>query len=201
VTQENAYQQLAATIGVGDSALVPKIIEVLADENEAKVLLASSPPATANELASKTGLSAEDVDQMTDALFKKGLLFKSKKPDAMRYYRFRNLLQFHDATILAPDVPESFYDLWREYHKTEFKEHHKRIESALSKSVVRVIPVNIALEPETRIAPFEDIKKIVGEARKLAVTKCTCRVIDGCVHSGRQGGRLCHGTRHGKRAQ
>ena len=35
---------------------------------------------------------------MIDPLFKKGLLFKSKKPDGTRYYRVRNVLQMHDST-------------------------------------------------------------------------------------------------------
>jgi Fe-S-cluster-containing hydrogenase component 2 len=49
----------------------------------------------------------------------------------------------------------------------------------LEKSAVRVIPVNIAIETQTRVAPFEDIKRYVEEAENLAVTKCTCRVVDG----------------------
>lgn len=179
MTQETVFQQLAAAIGAENSAIIPKIIEVLANEKEVNLVLAASPPATVDELAEKTELSVDDVEQMIDPLFKKGLLFKSKKPDATRYYRVRSLLQFHDATILAPDATEGFFDLWREYHKKEFKEDHKRIESMLPRSVVRVVPVNIALEPDTRIAPFEDVKQIVADARSLAVTPCTCRVVDG----------------------
>jgi ferredoxin len=131
------------------------------------------------ELAEKTGFSKNDIETMIDPLFKKGLLFKSKKPDAIRYYRVRSLLQFHDATILAPNASETFFDLWREYHEKEFKEDHKKIESNLPRSAIRVVPVNIAVEPENRIAPFEDVKQIVANANSLAVTPCTCRVIDG----------------------
>ena len=44
---------------------------------------------------------------------------------------------------------------------------------------MRVIPVNITLEPETQVAPFEDVRQIVGEADNLAVVKCPCRLVAG----------------------
>jgi NAD-dependent dihydropyrimidine dehydrogenase PreA subunit len=179
MTQETVYQQLSVAIGAKDSVIVPKIIEALADEKEVSLVLAASPPATVEELAEKTGFSVDEIEKMIDPLFKKGLLFKSKKPDATRYYRVRSLLQFHDATILAPTATEKFFDLWREYHKKEFLADHKRIESMLPRSAVRVVPVNVALEPENRVAPFEDVRQIVEKAQSLAVTPCTCRVVDG----------------------
>jgi len=179
MTQETMCQQLSEAMGTGDSKIIPEIFMMLTDENEAKVLVAASPPATLDELAEKTGIPKDDVEKMIDPLFMKGLLFKSKKPDATRYYRVRHFLQFHDATILAPDMPQSFFDLWKKYHATEFLQFHKKLEEVLPRSVVRVIPVNIAVEPDVRVAPFDDIKQVVANARNLAVTDCTCRVVDG----------------------
>ncbi|MCJ7771847.1 MAG: hypothetical protein MUP22_01805, partial [Desulfobacterales bacterium] len=179
MTEKTMYQQLSEAIGTGDSVIIPEIIKMLADEKEAKILLAASPPATIEEIAGKTGFQKEEVEKMMGPLFKKGLIFKSIKEETTRYYRVRHLLQFHDSTILAEGMPPNFFDLWKKYHNTEFKQHHKAIESFLDKSAVRVIPVNIAIEPDTRIAPFDDVKEIVNDARRLAVTKCTCRVIEG----------------------
>ncbi len=179
MTQENMYQQLSEAIGAGDSKVIPDIFEMLADENEAKVLLAAAPPATLEELAEKTGIPKDDVEKMIEPLFKKGLLFKSRKPDATRYYRVRQLLQFHDATILAPDMPKEFFDLWKKYHEMEFLRDHKRIEEILPRSAVRVVPVNVAVDPDIKVAAFDDVKQIVANAGNLAVTNCTCRVIDG----------------------
>jgi len=195
------YQQLAAQIGAKDSILIPKIIEALADEKEIRLVLAASPPATVDELSEKTGVSAGDIEKMIDPLFKKGLLYKSKKPDATRYYRVRSLLQFHDATILAPGAPKEFFDLWREYHEKEFKADHKKIESGLPRSAIRVVPVNIAVAPENRIAPFEDVKQIVAKAQSLAVTPCTCRRQNTRgLYPDQQGGRLCLGKGNRKGA-
>lgn len=177
--QTTLFHQIAQVIGAGDSVMVPKIIEALIDEKEAGLVMAASPPGTVEELAEKTGLPADEVKGMLDNLFQKGLMFKSQKPDGTRYYRVRHLMQFHDATILAPDASQEFFDLWREYHKNEFKEDHRKMEAMLPDSVVRVIPVNVTVEPEIRVAPFDDVKQIVANARNLAVTPCTCRLVEG----------------------
>ena len=39
--------------------------------------------------------------------------------------------------------------------------------------------MGIALEPDAQVAAFEDVKQIVDRADRLAVTDCTCRVVDG----------------------
>ena len=179
MTEKTLYQQLAEAVGAGESPIIPEIFKMLADENEARVLMAASPPATVDDIAEKTGIPGNEVEKMMDPLFKKGLIFMSSKPGATRYYRVRSLLQFHDSSILTEGVSQAFFDLWKKYHETEFKAYHKSIESLLDKSAVRVIPVNATIESGTRIAPFEDIKRYVEEAQQLAVTKCTCRVVDG----------------------
>ena len=79
MAEESLYQQLAEAIGVGDSALIPKIFAVLANEDEARVLLAAAPPAPVEEIAERAGLPVDAVEDMIEPLFKKGLLFKSKR--------------------------------------------------------------------------------------------------------------------------
>ncbi len=182
MVQESVYTKLAEAIGAAESPTIPRLFQMLADENEAEVILAASPPASAGELAEKTGLPAKDVNKMMDPLFRKGLLYKSSKTDAngsTRYYRVRALLQFHDSSVLAPDVDQDFMNLWREYQAKEYPAYHRRLESNLQRSSMRVVPVNVTLEPDTSIAPFEDVKHIVAEARNLAVVRCPCRLVEG----------------------
>ena len=98
--ESSVYIQLAEQIGAGASKLVPRIFESLMTEDEGRVLLAAAPPATAAELSQKTGIDVAKIESMTEPLFRKGLLFKSKKPDGIRYYRVRHVLQLHDATAV-----------------------------------------------------------------------------------------------------
>ena len=179
MTEKTPYKQLAEAIGAGDSKLIAKIFEALADENEAKILLAAAPPATIDEMAEKTGLPNEDIEKMLDPLFKKGLIFMSKKKGSTRYYRVRNVAQFHDATAVALNASRDMLDLWKDYTETEWGEYLKQIEAVIPQSLVRVVPVNVTIDSKAQILAFEDVKSIVEGAKNLAVTNCSCRVIDG----------------------
>ncbi len=60
MTDMTPYQQLAADIGLGESKMIPKMFAFIADEDEAKFMIAASPPATVEEIAEKTGFSVEN---------------------------------------------------------------------------------------------------------------------------------------------
>lgn len=173
------YQQLAEAVGGGESKYIPGIFEVLAGEDEAKVLLAASPPATIEELAEKTGLAPDQVESMIDPLFKKGLIFKSVKETGTRYYRVRQLLQMHDSTAVMVNAPRKMLDLWKAFMAEEFDAFSRKLEGVLPAPVIRVIPVNITIQPRTHILAFDDVRSLVEGARNIAVTPCSCRVIDG----------------------
>ncbi|MDY6845012.1 MAG: 4Fe-4S ferredoxin [Thermodesulfobacteriota bacterium] len=177
--EKSPYQQLAESVGMGTSPTISNILKVLANEDEAKILLAASPPANIEEIAQKTGLKKETVEKMVDPLFRKGLLFKSKKDDHLRYYRFRNFAQLHDATAVAKNPSQEMLDLWKEFMHNEWPEHLNNIKKILPKPFMRVIPVNISIEPSAQIMAPDDVKKVIDNASNIAVTNCACRVIDG----------------------
>ncbi len=179
MADKTSYQQLAEHVGAGDSEIIPAIFESLIDENEASVLLAASPPATIKELAEKTGIAEEEIEKMMAPLFLKGLIFKSKKGDDMRYYRVRHVPQLHDATAVMVDPPPKMMALWKEYAHKEWDGYSRKLEELLPQPVIRVIPVNLSIDHKSQILAFDDVKSIVESARNLAVTKCSCRAIDG----------------------
>src|SRR4030042_3893816 len=128
MAEETLYQKLAEAVGAGDSKYIPGIFETLTDEKEAKVLLAAAPPATIQEIAQKTGLKEEEVEAMGDPLFKKGLLFKSKKADGTRYYRVRQVLQMHDSTAVMVKAPRQMLALWKGFMDKEFDAFSRKFE-------------------------------------------------------------------------
>jgi Pyruvate/2-oxoacid:ferredoxin oxidoreductase delta subunit/predicted transcriptional regulator len=179
MAEKTPYQQLAELIGAGDSKTIPAIFESLTDESEAKLLLAASPPATIEEISDKTGIAAGDIERMIDPLFRKGLLFKSKKKDAIRYYRVRHMLQFHDSTAVALDPPREMLNLWKQFMATEWDDFGRKFEESLPRSVLRVIPVNVSIDFNTQILAFDDVRSQIDSARNIAVTRCSCRAIEG----------------------
>jgi len=172
-------RKLAEAIGAADSPLIQKIFEALVSNDEAKVLLAAASPATTGELSQKTGLPEGTIKTMMESLFNRGLIFKSKKGEELKYYRVRNIPQMHDATVLTPGLSREVLDLWKAYMEKEWPAYGRKITDLLPASMLRVIPVNEGIELESRILAHDDVKKLVENAKTLSVTKCSCRVIDG----------------------
>jgi NAD-dependent dihydropyrimidine dehydrogenase PreA subunit len=168
------YQELASRIGLGQSKIVPRLFEMLADDMDAKILL--SLPGTVPDVQTKMGLSREEAEKRMKDLFLKGLVFPSHKTTPTTYRMGRDFVQFHDATILWKDAPTEFLDLWQEFMEKEWPEYARRISEMLPKPFTRMIPVNVAIQARTNILDFESVSDMVKKARILAVTKCTCRL-------------------------
>lgn len=176
---KDSYQQLAEAIGAKGSEIIPEIFRSLLDEEEASLLLAAQSPSSAEEISQKTGIARGRVEEMVEVLFKKGLIFKSRKEGVTRYYRVRHVAQLHDATAVAQDAPREFLDLWKRYMASEWPEYSKKIAAFMPQAPIRVLPVNRTIEAGARILAFDDVRSIVESAKNLAVTKCSCRAIDG----------------------
>jgi ferredoxin len=173
-TTMSLYHDLAARIGLGKSKIAPRLFEMLADEEDAKVLL--SLPASIPELEDKTGLRAEELERRVHDLFLKGLVFPSHKTSPPSYRMCRDFVQFHDATILWKEAPREFLDLWQELMETEWPDFARQVSQVMPKPFTRVIPVNVSVKAKTHILDFESVREMVNSAKILAVTKCTCRL-------------------------
>lgn len=168
------YKALASRIGLGQSERIPKLFEIIADKQEAALLLAL--PADAPTAAEKIGQPVAEVEAMLQTLFRKGLVFPSPKTDPPTYRMCRDLVQFHDASILWPEAPREFLDLWQEFMETEWLGVAKAFGQMVARPFTRVIPVGITVEAKTHVLAYEDIREIIENARNIAVTKCTCRL-------------------------
>jgi Pyruvate/2-oxoacid:ferredoxin oxidoreductase delta subunit len=181
--KQTVYQQLAAGIGQPNSDTMAKIFQVVANQDEANVLLAASPPKTLAQLSEETGLEESTIEAMIDPLFKKGLLFKSRKPEGTRYYRVRSYMQWHDSSAVMNDPPEGLMALWKKWHDDEWTGASRQMEEHLKGPALRVIPVNLSIDYNSQILAIDDVSDLVERARNIAVTRCSCRVIDGaCGH-------------------
>lgn len=169
------YIELATRIGLGQSERIPRLFAMLADSTEADILLAL--PADSSAVATRLGRAQADVEPMLQTLFVKGLVFPSGKADQQTFRMCRDIVQFHDATILWPDAPRAFLDLWQEFMDEEWLEVAKMVNQITPRPFTRVIPVGVTVPGKTHVLAFEDVEDIIAKARTIAVTNCTCRLI------------------------
>jgi ferredoxin len=175
MSETDVYQELADKLMMGHSDTVKKLFQMIADGDEAKLLLAM--PGTPEQLAEATGRPLDGVKKSLDVLFHKGLAFVSASSG--KYRMCRDIVQFHDASILWPEAPKEFYQLWKDFTDKEWGQTVKVIETMIPRPPTRIIPVEAALEAKNQILHYENVREIIDGAKKIAVTKCTCRVVDG----------------------
>lgn len=179
--EKSIYEQMSDRIMTTGSKLIPQLFEMIASDDEAKLLMAT--PGTVKELSEKIGKDKETTQKMLDVLFLKGLLFKSKKETGTINRMCRDIVQFHDATILWPDAPKSYHDLWLKYMSDEWPSYAKVVEQILKDPFTRVVPVGESINTESKVEAIDDVMKILDDSKRFAVTACTCRTIDGkCGH-------------------
>jgi ferredoxin len=168
------YTELANRIGLGQSERIPKLFAIIADSSEADLLLAM--PGNAPQLAEKLGRPESDVVALLHALFIKGVAFPSGKTDPPSYRMSRDLVQFHDASILWPEAPQEFLDLWQDFMEVEWPDVARMYNKLMPRPFTRVIPVGVTIEAKHHVLAFEDVKDIIDKAKTISVTKCTCRL-------------------------
>jgi ferredoxin len=168
------YVELANRIGLGQSKRIAGLFGIIADPAEADLLLAL--PGNAPAMAEKLGRPEDEITGMLHNLFVKGLVFPSKKTDPPTYKMCRDLVQFHDASILWPDAPQEYLDLWRDFMDIEWPDVAKVFSQMVPRPFTRVIPVGITIQAKTHVLAFEDVQDIIENARNITVTKCTCRL-------------------------
>lgn len=173
---ENIYEKMAEKIMMRGSKIIPELFQMIANQEEAEMLMAM--PGTPEQLAQKLGKPANEVEKMCVNLYQKGLSFKSFKGGATGYKMCRDMIQFHDATILWNGATQAYYDKWQQFMEDEWPRFARLIDKIMPKPFTRVIPVQQAVEAgKQQILDSESANKIINQAEVIAVTKCTCRLI------------------------
>jgi Pyruvate/2-oxoacid:ferredoxin oxidoreductase delta subunit len=180
---DEMYVQLTDKIFMTGSKIIPELFCMVADRVESELLLAM--PGTPDQLAVKLGKEPAVVGAMCTELYHKGLAFKSFKGGAVSYKMCRDLVQFHDATILWPEAPKTFHDLWQRFMEEEWPGFARTFSEILPRPFARIIPVETAVEAGSQeILDIDSARAMVRNAAVVAVTKCTCRLIAGkCTHT------------------
>lgn len=174
--ERSPYRKFAEMMLDKDSVYIPLILKNMINPSQAELLV--SLPGTVADLKEKTGQNEADIEGNLKDMFRKGLTFKKEKPGQPIFWRGpMHLVQFHDAAIVWPEASQEFYDLWAVYMEKEWPKIAPQLAKFLPKPFTRVIPVGASLDAgKAQILTYENMIDIVNGAKKIAVTKCTCRL-------------------------
>ncbi|MFO7963032.1 MAG: 4Fe-4S binding protein [Desulfobacterales bacterium] len=125
---------------------------------------------TPRSVARRIGESEADVARKLEKLARKGLLYRVREDDEVKYSAIpfiHGLLEFQ-----APWMSKELVDLTGKYIREKLKENM----AGGSGSGMRVLPVKESVEFRHEIATYDDAYEILKKEPLIAVTECSCRM-------------------------
>jgi len=161
---------LATGYPATESGVEISILKRLFTEEEAEFFLQLSRLLqTSEDVAKRLDRDSEEVSALMERMAKKGLLFRQRKGELLRYSAVPfvvGIYEFH-VNALDPDIAREF----EEYYETAFG----RTIQSFKTPVMRAIPINRELVATWPIAPYEDVLEILDNQEVIAVAPCICR--------------------------
>ena len=173
----DVYEKLRAHLddmGVGypetESKIELKLLKRLFTEEEADLFMQLAPllqkPA---DVAQRLNRDSEQIGEVLEQMAKKGLLFRKRSGDLVRYAAVPYVVGIFEFQLNAMD--EAYARDNEEYFETAFGSSIQ----AFKTPVLRSIPINRQIVADWPVAPYEDVLEIIDNQKKIAVQPCICR--------------------------
>lgn len=147
-----------------------RILKKLFTEDEAAFYLKLSPlPESPEDTAKRLGFDSDQTATKMEQMAKKGLLFRSRKGDLVRYAAVPYVVGIYEFQVdkldkeIAQDMDEYFE-----------KSLGKTFQS-FKTPVMRTIPISRDLVVKWPVAPYEDVLNILEQHETMAIAPCICR--------------------------
>jgi len=171
------YKELATKIGFGESAYLPRILEKIANLEQAKII--RELPAPPEEIAERLNLDKETVDKHEQYLFERGLLLPGKKG-----YQLANSLGILHDTIGSADSKFDDDELFDLCAALGAERNESMINQVVTgelthiRQIMRVIPKWESIKDIPGVLPMDDVREILRVADPIAIHHCPCRKIE-----------------------
>lgn len=156
------------SIGMSSSPLGIEIhiLHNLFTEIEARVYLGmSNRLETAQTIAKRLEMEAENVAAVLSVMTEKGLTFP-KTVNSIKYYAAAPFMHgFFEHQAYKANKNKELVQLMEDYILGEFSPKY---------TGMRTVPLNVELNPELPILPFDDVKKIIISKDKIGLIPCAC---------------------------
>ena len=174
---EGIYENLRARLDdlatgypATESKIEIRLLKRLFTEEEAELYMQLSPFLEKPQaVAVRLNRDAEELEPILERMAQKGLLFRKRKGDLVRYSAVPYVVGIFEHQLGRMD--EAFARDHEEYFETAFGQTIQ----AFKTPVLRTVPINRQLVADYPVAPFEDVLQIIESQSKIAVAPCVCR--------------------------
>jgi len=161
-----------------ESGVEMKILHRLFTEEEANMYLNLTMLLEAPEaIAQRMGREAKDILPILECMFEKGLVFRLKRGDSVKYAAVPFVIGFYEFQLNRMD--RELAQLFEQYFEETFSEHASR-----QTVPMRTIPVRKAISVSWPVAPYEDAREIIKQKDRIAVANCICRTQKALINDG-----------------
>lgn len=152
-----------------DSGVELKILRKIFDPEEAEMALKLKPtPETVDSLADRLKTTRQEVEPILDRMANKGQIWSEKKEGRQVYALPPFVIGIWELQVNRLDRELS--DLMTQYAPV--------LGISLGNfapSIMRVVPINAAVESEHQILRYEDVRTLLDDAKTFQVADCICR--------------------------
>lgn len=153
-----------------ESGVEVRILQQLFTEEEAEFFLQLSPLLEQPQaIAQRLGLDPDRTEVMLERMAQKGLLFRQRKGDKVRYAALPYVIGIFEFQLNRLD--EALACDMDDYFETAFGQTIQSFKTP----VMRTIPINRDIVVQWPIAPYEDVLEIIDQQESIAVAPCICR--------------------------
>lgn len=163
----------AAQLGYPTSKTLEQLLALLFDTEE-KIKIAASMPGSIPELSAKTGISIEKTEQVLGELHHNGAVNK-KMYDQSRYRLYPGMIELRDASALTPGISREMIQLWDDLVRKEMPKIVPQLEEMGLPPMMRVIPIEEAVESKSQVLDVDSARHIVLGAEQIVAIPCVCR--------------------------
>ena len=165
-----------------ESGLELRILRKIFSPEEAEMALKMrTTPETVEAISERLCIPSDEMQAILDTMVNKGQIGSGKIKGRQVYMLFPYCFGIYEFQL--PRLDKEFAQLMEEYIPTLVGTLGRH-----TPAVMRVIPLNIQIDAEHMVFPYEDLYKVVRESKSIQVMDCMCRkekalVGQPCEHS------------------
>lgn len=143
-----------------------KILKRLFTEEEASVYLGlTRRPEPVRAIAGRLGRDEDEVARILKAMTEKGLTFPATHNGTKFYAAAPFMHGFFEHQVFRRDKDRELPTLFEEYFQTGFIPRTKAL---------RTVPIHMDATPESPVAPYDDVKRIIMTKERIGLFPCAC---------------------------
>ena len=180
MSDEEVYQRFIDWLGktwwgLPDSDLLMPMIKAGYTAKEAEFL--TGIPFAGNsldELAELKGVDSVKLEPYLDELAQKGILFRRKSGNSVRYSLNDSYFVFFRSAFWPGHKDELSRDMAYYVNKYYFDGFYEQYATAHAKGL-RALPIQQTIKDNRKILPYEDVVKVLDNFEYFSVSTCPCR--------------------------